>query len=154
MPHLGCGLKPSFQSPGKNETAQICACVKNIVYSVATVFGAGFTSLFLACPIYSVLVSTGCGLRQSSRSPKMPRATMNPACVMNTSVSQEETIVSQESSSSDQEMEVQSPPGFQPSTSQTQFVQPMFMPCIEGPKMDWTVNDSLYYRFHNMEAEV
>ena len=23
----------------------------------------------------------------------------------------------------------------------------MFMPYIEGPKMDWTVNDSLYHRF-------
>ena len=37
---------------------------------------------------------------------------------------------------------------FQPSTSQSQpFVQPMFMPYIEGPKMDWTVNDSLYHTF-------
>ena len=36
---------------------------------------------------------------------------------------------------------------FQPSTSQAQFVPPMFMPYIEGPKMDWTVNDSLYHRF-------
>ena len=23
----------------------------------------------------------------------------------------------------------------------------MFMPCIKGPNMDWTVNDSLYHRF-------
>ena len=23
----------------------------------------------------------------------------------------------------------------------------MFMPYIEGPKMDWTVNDNLYHRF-------
>ena len=23
----------------------------------------------------------------------------------------------------------------------------MFMPYIKGPKMDWTVNDSLYHRF-------
>ena len=45
-------------------------------------------------------------------------------------------------------MEVQSPHSFQPSTSQAQpFGQPMFMPYIEGPKMDWTVNDSLYQRF-------
>ena len=26
-------------------------------------------------------------------------------------------------------------------------MQPMYMPYIEGPKMEWTVNDSLYYRF-------
>ena len=43
-------------------------------------------------------------------------------------------------------MEVQSP-SFQPSTSPAQFVSPMFMPYIEGPKMDWTVNDGLYYTF-------
>ena len=45
-------------------------------------------------------------------------------------------------------MEVQSPQFIQPSTSQSQpFAQPMFVPYIEGPKMDWTVNDSLYHRF-------
>ena len=59
----------------------------------------------------------------------MPRPTKNSAHVMNTNVSQENTSVLQESSSSDQEIEVQSP-SFQPSTSQAQFVQPMFMPYI------------------------
>ena len=45
-------------------------------------------------------------------------------------------------------MEVQSPQFIQPSTWQPQlFVQPMFMPHVEGPKMDWTVNYSLYHRF-------
>ena len=43
-------------------------------------------------------------------------------------------------------MEVQSP-SFQPSTSQAQFVPPVFMSYIEGPKMDWTANDGLYHRF-------
>ena len=28
-----------------------------------------------------------------------------------------------------------------------QPVPSMFMPYIEGPKMDWTVNDGLYHRF-------
>ena len=43
---------------------------------------------------------------------------------------------------------MQSPPHFKPSTSQAQpFVQPMCIPYIEGPKMDCTVNDSLYHRF-------
>ena len=78
----------------------------------------------------------------------MPRPTKNSAHVANTSISQDNSIVSQESSSSDVEMEMQSPQCFQPSTSQSQpFVQPMFMPHIEGPKMDWTLNDSLYHRF-------
>ena len=78
----------------------------------------------------------------------MPRATKNSAHVMDTSVNQETSMISQDSSSSDQEMEVQSPQCFPPSTSQPQsFVQPMFMPYIKGPKMDWTVNDSLYHKF-------
>ena len=76
----------------------------------------------------------------------MPRATTNSAHVTNTSVYQENTCVSQASSSSEQEMEVQSP-SFQPSASQVQFWPPMFMPYIEGPKMDWTMNDGLYHRF-------
>ena len=58
---------------------------------------------------------------------------------------QENTSVSQDLSSSDKEMEVQSP-SFQPSTSQAQFVPPMFMPYIESTKMDWTMNDGLYHR--------
>ena len=78
----------------------------------------------------------------------MPRATKNSACVMDTSVNQERSMISQDSSSFDQEMEVQTSQCFPPSTSQPQsFVQPMFMPYIGGPKMDWAVNDSLYHRF-------
>ena len=59
---------------------------------------------------------------------------------------QENTSVPQDSSSSDQDTEMQSP-RFQPSTGQTQFVPAVFMHYIEGPKMDWTVNDGLYHRF-------
>ena len=83
---------------------------------------------------------------QSVQSPGMPRATKNSAHVTNTSVSQEY-------SSSEQEMEVQNQ-RFQPSTSQAQFVPPMFMPYIEGSKMDWAVNDGLYHRFLEVEAEI
>ena len=84
----------------------------------------------------------------------MPRPTKNSAHVKNTSVSQENSIISQESSSSDAEMEVQSPLCFQWSTSQSQpFVQPMFMPYIEGPKMDWTLNYRLYHRFLNWKLK-
>ena len=78
----------------------------------------------------------------------MPRATKNSTHVMDTSVNQETSMISYDSSSSDQEMEVQSPQCFPPSTSQPQtFVQPMFIAYIEGLKMDWTVNGSLYHRF-------
>ena len=77
----------------------------------------------------------------------MSRATKNSACVMDTSVNQETSMISQDSSSSDQEMEGHSPQCFPASTSQPQsFMQPMFMPYIKGPKMDCTVNDSLYHR--------
>ena len=56
---------------------------------------------------------------------------------------QKEPSVHEESSSSDQEQdqEIFFPP------SQAQVVPNMFMPYIEGPKMDWTVNDGLYHRF-------
>ena len=78
----------------------------------------------------------------------MPRATMNSVHMMDTSVNQEMSTISQDSSSSHQENKVQSPQHFLPSTSQPQsFVQPMFMPYIKRPKMDWTVNDSLYQEF-------
>ena len=30
---------------------------------------------------------------------------------------------------------------------QPQVIPSMFMPYIEGPKMNWTVNDGLYHRF-------
>ena len=49
-------------------------------------------------------------------------------------------------SSSDDEVVLQGPQ-FKPSMSQVQAMQQMYMPYVEGPKMDWTVNDSLYHRF-------
>ena len=53
----------------------------------------------------------------------------------------------EESASSDHESEKEVL--FHPSRSQApmQVLQNMFMPYIEGQKMDWTVNDSLYHRF-------
>ena len=35
----------------------------------------------------------------------------------------------------------------QPSTNRSAQVMPIYMPDIEGPTMDWTVNDGLYNRF-------
>ena len=58
----------------------------------------------------------------------MSRTTKNSAHVINTSVAS----VNQESSSSEQETNMQDP-SLQPSTSQTQFVSSVFMPYIEGP---------------------
>ena len=77
----------------------------------------------------------------------MPKAMKQPVCVTNTNELQENSNPLQDSSSEDDEVVIQSPQ-FQPSTSQTQpVVQPMYMPYIVGPRMDWTVNDSLFHRF-------
>ena len=57
-----------------------------------------------------------------------------------------DSSVYQESSSSEQETKMYDS-NLQSSTSQAQFVSAMDMPYIEGPKLDWTVNDGLYHRF-------
>ena len=56
---------------------------------------------------------------------------------------QDESSTHEESSSSDQE---QDPEVFL-QTCQAQVLPHMFMPHIEGPKIDWTVNGDLYHRF-------
>ena len=63
--------------------------------------------------------------------------------MIDNSQSQEASSAHEESSSSeeDQDQEVT----FQP--SRAQLIPNMYMPYIEGPKMDWTVNDGLYQRF-------
>ena len=62
------------------------------------------------------------------------------------STQQEANETSQEElPSSDQESD--SEVTFNPPRQQPRVVPSMFMPYIEGPKMDWTVNDGLYHRF-------
>ena len=77
----------------------------------------------------------------------MPKAARKSHHVDNTSENelQADSNLSYESSSDD-EVVLQSPQ-FKPSTSQVQAMQQMYMPYIEGPNMDWTVNDSFYQRF-------
>ena len=41
----------------------------------------------------------------------------------------------------------------QPSASQAQFVPAMYMSYIEGPKMDWIVNEGLYHTFLNWKLK-
>ena len=63
----------------------------------------------------------------------MPRTTKNSAHVMDAIVNQATSIFSQDYSSSDQEMEVQSPQCFPPYTSQPQsFVQPCLCLILKG----------------------
>ena len=81
----------------------------------------------------------------------MPKATKSPQHEQHTieHVLPEETSEQDETSSEqeqeDDELVIQSPQ-FKPTPSQTQVMQPIYMPYIEGPRMDWTVNDSLYHR--------
>ena len=56
---------------------------------------------------------------------------------------QDESSAHEESSSSDHEQD----PEVFIQQSQAQIIPNVFMPYIEGPKMDWTVNDGLYHRF-------
>ena len=74
----------------------------------------------------------------------MPRTTTPTKASISTAEKiQDEFSAHKESSSSDQEQD----PGVLLQLSQAQILPNMFMPYIEGPKMDWTVNDGLYHRF-------
>ena len=76
----------------------------------------------------------------------MSGTTKNSACGKN-NLSQDETKVPsshEDVSSSRQEPDQEV--SFHPFRAQ-QVIPNMFMPYIEGPKMDWTVNDALYHRF-------
>ena len=74
-----------------------------------------------------------CGLRPNVQSSEMTKITKNSNRPLHTT-------------SFDQETEMQDLK-LQPSRSQAQFVPAMYMPYIEGPKVDWTVTDGLYHRF-------
>ena len=138
---LRSGLRSSIQSPRRSGTPKTLW----YIYQGSVITSVTSFHIACSCKYCFLLYLLGWGLISKCQSSRMPRATINSACVTNTSVYQENTSVSQESSSSDLEMEVQSP-SFQSFTSQVQFVPPMFIPYIEGPKMDWTVNDGLYHR--------
>ena len=73
----------------------------------------------------------------------MSRSNKTSSHEMENNQSQEEFSTPEESSSEqEQDQEVT----FYPSDVQ-QVIPSMFMSYIEGPKMDWTVNDGLYQRF-------
>ena len=77
----------------------------------------------------------------------MPKATKSSAWVEAQASSQKEAHETsrEELMSSDQETDPEVT--FNPPRQQPQVVPSMFMPYIEGPKMDWTVNHGLYHRF-------
>ena len=81
---------------------------------------------------------------QNLQSSKMPRLTkIAKASASVTEKIQDESSAHEESASSDQEQD----PEVIIQSLRAQIVPNMFMPCTEGPIMDWTVNDGLYHRF-------
>ena len=66
----------------------------------------------------------------------MPKAARKSVHETSETEFQEDSNISQESGS-EEEVALQ----FQSSTSQTQAAQQVYMPYIEGPKMNWTVDD-------------
>ena len=77
----------------------------------------------------------------------MPKRARKSHHVDNTSENelQADSNLSHESSSNDEV--VSQNPQFKPPISQVQAMQQIYMPHIKRPKMDRTVNDSLYHRF-------
>ena len=74
----------------------------------------------------------------------MPRTTKPAKASLGTAEKvQDESSAHEESSSSDQEQD----PEVLIQQSQAQLLPCVFMTYIEGPKMDWMVNDGLYHRF-------
>ena len=85
----------------------------------------------------------------------MPKAIKQSKHVENTSENDYHTDSNLSNESSSDEQEVFFNP--QPSTSNKSKEVPsmiMQMPYIEGPSMDWTVNNKLYNRFSEMEAKM
>ena len=73
----------------------------------------------------------------------MPRTKSAKAFTSTAEKIQDESSAHEKSTSSDQQQS--SEVFIQP--SQAQVLPYMIMPYIEGPKMDWIVNDGLYHRF-------
>ena len=129
---LRCGLRTKF-----SQSQEEYSTYKHLFLELYTVQFGFYSIISLHTALLLLLFLLRSGLRPRIQSHKMPRPTKNSAYVANTGVSQENSVILQESSSSYVEMDAQSPQCFQPSTSQPQsFVQPMFMPYIEGPNMD------------------
>ena len=69
----------------------------------------------------------------------MPKANKNVQCDQHTS----DTVLPEEETSFEQESESEQ----EVSIRQHQAPTSVYVPYIEGPKMNWTVDDSLYNRF-------
>ena len=76
----------------------------------------------------------------------MPKTTKSSAQESNQTPPPEELVPSSQDEISTSDHKPDPEITFQP-PRQLQPVPRMFIPYIEGPEMDWTVNAGLYYRF-------
>ena len=76
----------------------------------------------------------------------MPKTTKNSAQVEAQVSSQQDAYETSQEEITSSHQETDPEVTFIP-LRQPQVVPSMFMPYIEGPKMEWTVNDGLYHRF-------
>ena len=104
-------------------------------------------SLYLQGNIPVIVVSNWrrpvCELYCNIQGPVMPKSNKTSSCKMENNPSQDEASTHEESSS---EQENNQEITFSQAHVQ-QVIPSMFMPYIEGPEMNWTVNDCLYHRF-------
>ena len=77
----------------------------------------------------------------------MPKASKSSAHKEVQVSTQQEAIETSQEELPSLDQESDSEVTFNPPRQQPQVIPSMFMPYIEGPKMDWTVNDGLYHRF-------
>ena len=79
----------------------------------------------------------------------MPKVKAPAQAHTSTTPNQEVNTPSSHEDSTSSDHESESEISFHPSRQQATIPgrQQMFMPYVEGPKMDWTVNDSLYHCF-------
>ena len=108
-----------------------------------------FSSLSTACSKNSVSLFKEVSWAPLFRVPTCPEQIK--FCLWENNLSQEESEVPsspEDIASSDQEIneEPDQEVSFHPSKAQ-QAIPDMFMPYIEGPNMDWIVNDTFYLRF-------
>ena len=134
-----------IQSPKK-----MCICLRSAHVHVVIIFT--IRVVFSVFPIFQVTLqlasAKGCvqSLVSTQKSPvtekyRVPRCLKQPHLhhMQWTIVNVKMIPVPMKSHQTPREQDLQ--------PSQTQVIPNMFMPYIEGPKMDWTVNDGLYHRF-------
>ena len=88
----------------------------------------------------------------AKQSPNMPKAAKKSACEIQNLPPEELDVTESQEQSTSSDLEQDAEVSFHPSLvplahTVPQVIPSMYMPYIEGPRMDWTVNDRLYHQF-------